>query len=145
MNGLKLEIYANYACREVAFLKNRASFYFVAGLIVLAIIGIVSRFIASPTSFLTSIFVFLIIGFGIFFLVRRFYGASPQRRERNAFKKAAKRSKKRLQQKDTRKPSSKTISGNVSSIKRAANKPKSTTHLTVIEGRKGKKKKRASY
>ncbi|MGG0716528.1 SA1362 family protein [Robertmurraya massiliosenegalensis] len=129
----------------MAFLKNQASFYFVAGLIVLAIIGIVSRFIASPTSFLTNIFVFLIIGFGIFFLVRRFYGAGPQKREQHAFKKAAKRSKKRLQQKDTRKPSSKTISGNVSSFKRTSTKPKSATHLTVIEGRKGKKKKRASY
>lgn len=129
----------------MALLKNRTSFYFVAGLIGLAIIGIVSRFISNPTSFLTNIFVFLIIGFGIFFLVRRFYGASPQRREQTAFKKAAKRSKKRFQQKDAPKPSSKSISGNVSTFRRTANKAKSAPHLTVIEGKKGKKKKRASF
>lgn len=71
-------------------------------------------------------------------------GANPGKSEQNAFKKAARRSKKRFQQKDGRKPSVKTTNGNVSTFRKVKNKPKSTAHLTVIEGKKGKKKKRAS-
>lgn len=127
-------------------MKNRTSFYFVVGLIALAIVGIISSLIANPMAFIQSIIVFLIIGFGIIFLIRRFNGANPGKREQNAFKKAAKRSKKRFQQKDNRKqPSLKSTNGNVSTFRKVKNKPKSTAHLTVIEGKKGKKKKRASF
>nr|WP_307150995.1 SA1362 family protein [Robertmurraya andreesenii] len=129
----------------MALLKNRTSFYFVIGLIMLAIIGVVSRFISNPMAFIQGIFIFLIIGFGIFFLVRRFYGANPAKSEQSAFRKAAKRSKKRFQQKDSRKPAAKTANSNVSTLKKVKNKPRSAAHLTVIEGKKGKKKKRASF
>lgn len=126
-------------------MKNRTSFYFVIGMIILAIIGVASRFISNPTAFFQSVLVFLVIGFAIFFLVRRFNGGNPQKHEQSAFRKAAKKSKKRFQQKDIRKPSVKTTNGNVSTLKKGKNKAKSATHLTVIEGKKGKKKKRASF
>jgi large-conductance mechanosensitive channel len=115
------------------------------GLIVLAVFGVASSFISDPMAFLKNVFVFLIIGFIIFFLVRRFFGTGPQASEQNAFKKAAKRSKRRFQHKDTRKPSSKPTTGNVSTLKKVKHKSKSAAHLTVIEGKKGKKKKRASF
>lgn len=112
----------------------------------LAIIGVVSSFVSNPMAFIKSIVMFLIIASLIFFLVRRFFsGAGPQSREQNAFRKAAKRSKKRFQQKDTRKPTSKTNNGNVSTLRKVKHKSKSAAHLTVIEGKKGKKKKRASF
>ncbi|WP_449622806.1 SA1362 family protein [Robertmurraya sp. Marseille-Q9965] len=129
----------------MAFLKNRTSFYFVIGMIILAIIGVASRFISNPTAFFQSVLVFLVIGFVIFFLVRRFNSSTPQKRDQSAFRRAAKKSKKRFQQKDARKPSVKTMNGNVSTLKKGKNKAKSAAHLTVIEGKKGKKKKRASF
>ena len=94
--SLKTGNIAYHAYREVAFLKNRTSFYFVIGMIILAIIGVASRLISNPSAFFQSVLVFLVIGFAIFFLVRRFNGATPQKREQSAFRKAAKKSKKRL-------------------------------------------------
>jgi hypothetical protein len=115
------------------------------GLIMLAIIGVVTSFVSNPMGFLKSILMLVIIGSVIFFLARRFlFGASPQNREQNAFRKAAKRSKKRFQQ-TARKPTSKTNNGNVSTLRKVKHKSKSAAHLTVIEGKKGKKKKRASF
>lgn len=141
---LKKEIFAYHAVREVAFLKNRISFYIVMGLISLAVLGLASSFISDPVAFFKNLFLFVIIGFGIFLLIRHFTRSSPYKREQQAFRKAAKRSKKRYQQKDVRKPSAK-LNNNVSSFRRAKNKAKSAPHLTVIEGKKGKKKKRASF
>ncbi|WP_077213944.1 SA1362 family protein [Bacillus dakarensis] len=127
-------------------MKNRTSLYFVIGLVTLAIIGVASKFISDPLAFLQSIFVFLIIGVVIFYLVRRFNGASPQKREQSAFRKAAKMSKKRYKQNDQRKPIHKKAgTGNITTLKRTKHKSKSATHLTVIDGKKGKKKNRASF
>ncbi|MFE8702508.1 SA1362 family protein [Cytobacillus sp. FJAT-54145] len=126
----------------MAFLNNRTSFYFVIGLISLAAIGIISSFISNPTDFLQSIFVFIAVGAIIYFLVRRFYKAGPQKKEQQAFRKAAKRSKKRFVQKDTQKTP--TRIGTLSKLKKQ-NTKKDTSHLTVIEGKKGKKKNRASF
>ncbi|MDZ5471035.1 SA1362 family protein (plasmid) [Bacillus sp. 31A1R] len=127
----------------MAFLNNRTSFYIVLGVIFLAILGIISKLINDPTGFLKSIAVMLIVGVIIYMLVRRFYGANPQKREQQAFRKAAKRSKRRFLTKDVQKASPRV--GALSTIKKANNKKKSNTHLTVIEGKKGKKKNRASF
>lgn len=141
--SLKAEKNANHAFREVAFMKNRTSLIFIVCLVTLAAIGVVSRLMVNPSEFFKSIFVFAIVGVILYFLVRHFYKGSPDKKEHHAFRKAAKRSKKKYLQKEGRKPSAK--SGSITSLKKHANKSKSATHLTVIEGRKGKKKNRASF
>lgn len=82
------------------------------------------------------------IGAVIFFLVKHFYQLSPEKREQRAFVKAAKRSLKRKQQKESGKQTRKANYSNITSIR--AKKKQTNNHLTVIEGKKGKRKNRAS-
>jgi mannitol-specific phosphotransferase system IIBC component len=143
--GLKLRKNAYYAFREVAFLKNRTSYYFVLGLISLAAIGLVGRLFANPTGFLTRIAVVVIVSAVIYFVVKRFYMTKPEKRDQRAFVKAAKQSKKRLLQKDTA-SSPRRSGGTVTSMKKGLKSKKTpSANLTVIEGKKGKKKNRASF
>ncbi|WP_394232924.1 SA1362 family protein [Niallia oryzisoli] len=128
----------------MAFLKNRISFSIVVGLIILAVIGVASKLFTNPAGFFQGIAVMLVIGAVIFFLIRRFYKPSPAKREQRAFVKAAKRSVKRLNQKEPSQPKKK--QNNLTSIKKLrARKNQSNPQLTVIEGKKGKKKNRASF
>ncbi|MDA6963058.1 hypothetical protein OSM87_25610, partial [Escherichia coli] len=63
--------------------------------------------------------------------------------EQRAFIKAAKKSKRRFNNKETGSANGRKASvGSLTSIKKA--KKKTSPHLTVIEGKKGKKKNRAS-
>lgn len=126
-------------------MKNRTSYYFVVGLITLAAIGVAGNFIANPVGFLKRIAVFVMIGAAIYFVVKRFYLAKPEKREQRAFVKAAKKSKKRLQQKEVS-PSPRRSGATITSLKKnLKTKKKPSSHLTVIEGKKGKKKNRASF
>ncbi|MBP2240841.1 ABC-type nickel/cobalt efflux system permease component RcnA [Cytobacillus eiseniae] len=124
-------------------MKSRASTIIILGLILLAILGVVTSLVSNPAGFLQRIAVILLVGAVIYFIFQRFYKSSPKKREQRAFIRAAKRSKKRHQVKETSKGNQrKAGSGHsLTSIK----KPKKTsTHLTVIQGKKGKKKDRAS-
>lgn len=138
-------IFAHYALREVAFLKNRTSLLIVMGLIILAAIGVAGNYIANPTGFLKSIAVVLVVSTAVYFIVRRFYNSNPEKREQRAFVKAAKRSKKRLHQKESGQGMRRSISPITTMKKNMKSKKKPTAHLTVIEGKKGKKKNRASF
>jgi uncharacterized membrane protein YfcA len=129
----------------VAFLKYRTSTIVVAGLITLALLGIFSKFATNPAEFVQNIFVFAIIGLIIFFVVRKFSNSSPQKREQRAFVKAAKRSKKRLHHKSGEISTKGSALGTLSPLKKTKAKKKSPAHLTVIDGKKGKKKNRASF
>ncbi|HEY2421026.1 MAG TPA: SA1362 family protein [Neobacillus sp.] len=130
----------------MAFLKNRTSLIFVGGLIILALIGIFNAITTNATSFLQSIAVIGLIVVGIYFVVRKFSNSSPQKREQRAFLKAAKKSKKRLQQKSGDAVVKNSSVGTLTSIKKSSKtKKKSPAHLTVIDGKKGKKKNRASF
>jgi uncharacterized membrane protein YfcA len=127
----------------VAFLKNRISFYIVSGLIILAALGVAVSLISDPAGFLQRIAVIVIIGAVIYFLFQRFNRANPSKREQRAFVRAAKKSKKRFNHKEAGSAIGKKASiGSLTSIKKS--KKKSSPHLTVIEGKKGKKKNRAS-
>jgi hypothetical protein len=137
--------YAYYALREVAFLKNQTSFIIVLGLILLAAIGVASSYIANPMGFIKSIAVILIVGAVVYFIVRRFSHSNPEKREQRAFIKAAKKSKKRLHQKETNQNPRRTSSAITTMKKNIRTKKSSTAHLTVIDGKKGKKKNRASF
>jgi uncharacterized membrane protein YfcA len=132
--------------REVAFLKNRTSSIVVGGIIILALIGIISSISTNPAKFLQSIAVIALIGIGIYFVVRKFSISSPQRREQRAFLKAAKKSKKRLQQKSGDSHGKSSSLGTLTTLKKNnRTKKKPPAHLTVIDGKKGKKKNRASF
>ncbi len=127
----------------MAFLKNQISFYIVLGLIVLAAIGIISMLVQDPGGFIKMIAGMALIVAVIYFLFRRFSQTSPSKNhEQRAFKKAAKRSKKRFQTKENTSPSKRSSIGSLSAARK---KRKDTSHLTVIEGKKGKKKNRASF
>jgi mannitol-specific phosphotransferase system IIBC component len=126
----------------VAFLKNRISTYLVVCLIALAALGMVSLLVSNPTGLLLKFVITLAAGAVIFFLVRYFYQSSPEKREQRAFVKAAKKSLKRKQQKESGKQTRKTNISNITSIR--AKKKQTNNHLTVIEGKKGKRKNRAS-
>ena len=143
--------------REVAFLKNRIVNYIVYGVIGLAVIGLVSKVIFNPASFFKGIAIIVGIGAVVFLLVKLLYKPSPAKREQRAFVKAAKRSAKRKQQKDfspqgrmkiqASKSTKPKKNSNLTSLKKARALKKKTAHpqLTVIEGKKGKKKNRASF
>lgn len=116
-------------------------------LIFLAAIGMIGKLIEDPTQVLKSIAAFLILGFVVFLIVRRLYTAKagPKNREQQAFRKAAKKSQKRFNRK-TNPINKKTSNSPLSTIKKHKKSPrKSTSHLKVIEGKKGKKKNRASF
>lgn len=127
---------------EVAFLKNRISTFFVVCLIALAALGMVSLLVSNPSGLLLKFAIMIVTGAVIFFLVKRFYLPSPEKREQRAFVKAAKRSLKRKQQKESGKQTRKSNVSNITSIR--ARKKQTNNHLTVIEGRKGKRKNRVS-
>jgi predicted lipid-binding transport protein (Tim44 family) len=129
----------------VAFLKNRTSTFVVVGLIILALLGIFTKFTSNPAEFIQNIIIFALIGLVIFFVVRKFSNSSPQKREQRAFLKAAKRSKKRLQHKGGETSAKTSALGTLSTLKKNKTKKKPPAHLTVIDGKKGKKKNRASF
>ena len=127
---------------EVAFLKNRISTFFVVCLIALAALGMVSLLVSNPSGLLLKFAIMIVTGAVIFFLVKRFYLPSPEKREQRAFVRAAKRSLKRKQQKESGKQTRKSNVSNITSIR--ARKKQTNNHLTVIEGKKGKRKNRVS-
>ena len=127
---------------EVAFLKNRISTFFVVCLIALAALGMVSLLVSNPSGLLLKFAIMIATGAVIFFLVKRFYLPSPEKREQRAFVRAAKRSLKRKQQKESGKQTRKSNVSNITSIR--ARKKQTNNHLTVIEGKKGKRKNRVS-
>lgn len=125
-------------------MKNKIFSYVVAGLIILAVIGAVSAVISDPIGLLKWLGITIVIVGVILLLVKLAYQPSPQRREQRAFIKAARRSKRdktnRTAMKAKRKQSS------VTSFKKMKLRRKSSIpNLTVIEGKKGKKKNRASF
>lgn len=125
-------------------MKNRFSIILFGSIFLLAFIGLSTSLIKNPAGFFLNIAVIIAVGTIIWFIFRHFSTSSPQKREQKAFLKAAKKSKKRLQTKE-KSPAGQQHSTKSSSLKANKHKrSKSTAHLTVIEGKKSKKKNRAS-
>ena len=117
----------------------------VGGLIILALLGLVGTFTANPGGFIQRIAIIALIVLAAYFLIRKFSKSNPQKKEQRAFLKAAKKSKKRLQQKGGDGAVKTSPLGTLASLKKSnKTKKKSPAHLTVIDGKKGKKKNRAS-
>ncbi|KAB2338486.1 hypothetical protein F7731_02690 [Cytobacillus depressus] len=125
-------------------MKNRISLFVISGLILLAVLGVSSSMISNPAGFLRSIAVILLVGAVVYFIFQRFNSAGPRKQEQRAFIRAAKKSKRRFVHNDAGKNNSR--KANLKSLT-SINKPRkksSSSHLTVIDGKKGKKKDRAS-
>lgn len=121
--------------KEVAFLNLRN--WLVGGIIVAAIVGLITQLIKDPSKiFLPILFMGMIVGF--VFLMYRFVIAKNHH-EYRSYNKAAKFSKKRYRQSTT-----KSVYTNKSALKKPLRK-RSAAHLTVIEGKKNKKKDRAIF
>ncbi|GAM15340.1 SA1362 family protein [Mesobacillus selenatarsenatis] len=123
-------------------MKNRTSTYIVSGLIVLAIFGFAFKLFTDPLSILITLATIALVGALIYFLVTRLTTSGSGRQQQRAFQKAAKRSKKRFQTKDANASSKRS---KIRSLASARNKTKDASHLTVIEGKKNRKKNRASF
>lgn len=127
-------------------MKNRTSSLIFGGVIVLALLGILGMLFNNPTRFLQGIAVILLIGTAIYFVTQLIYRGNPQRKEQRAFLRAAKQSKRRLQKKGIHTHSKTSSLGTLTTLKRSVKRKRSTAaHLTVIDGKKGKKKNRASF
>jgi hypothetical protein len=142
---LKSNKNAHHAFREVAFMKNRISLVVISIVILFAVFGLVDRIIQDPSGLIKNLAFFLVVGFTIWLFIRRSNKANPEKKEQRAFIKAAKKSKKRLQYKE--KSAHRNINGkNTTTLKVKKHKRgTNAAHLTVIEGKKGKKKNRASF
>ena len=112
--------------------------YLVAALIALAIFGFAFTLFTKPGSLISGLAVTVIIAGVIYLVFTRATGSSEQR----AYKKAARQSKRQKQPNEKRasKGKSNVVSYSMAqSNKKRAHKRKSDVHLTVIEGKKGKK------
>lgn len=121
--------------------------YFIFGL---AVIGLVSSLIRRPSSFLLSIFVAVLIGFVLYFILTSFLdrqrgGSSDEMRK---YRRAVKQSQQKYRKQNDRIVNSQTFKNQTG--KRRRTRPRRRGHhLTVIDGKKGSnnndKKNRASH
>ncbi|ALC81590.1 MULTISPECIES: SA1362 family protein [Bacillus] len=121
----------------------------IIGVIIgLGAIGIIYSLVTSPGQFAWSLF-YIAIGACILFFVLRYFLTGRMGTDGAAYKKAAKQSARRFQDKKPKR-SAKNRHSHLRSIPNPNAKPlvirkKSKTQLTVIEGKKNKKKKRALF
>ncbi|RDI41178.1 SA1362 family protein [Falsibacillus pallidus] len=106
--------------------------WFLAGIIVLALIGLFSN----PSYLLRQALFVIVIAAIIYFIYRVIRMRKPDGKDQRAFIRAAKKTKKKHKKRPTASVSS------LQSRKKPIRK-KSQANLTVIEGKKGKKKNRA--
>lgn len=128
----------------MAILKKRKSVLFAGALILLAAIGVIGMLVNNPVGFIRQIAIIVLVSFILYLIFRRFIGAGPgpARKEQRAFLKAARESRKRNGHKNDS-AARNVVHGSLASLRKP--KKKTAAHLTVIEGKKGKKKNRASF
>jgi len=102
----------------------------------LAIIGVISSFVSSPSKFIISIFMMIGVAFIIFMIFSFIVNTkNPQsNNEMKKYRKAAKQSKAKY--KNQQHKSSYSKKGNVPPQRAKGRRSKRASHLTVIEGRK---------
>ncbi|MBS4217176.1 hypothetical protein KHA96_02475 [Bacillus sp. FJAT-49711] len=102
---------------------------------VIAIIGLGSYIFNNPAGLFRQIFIMVLVAFAIYFIYRIWAGRKPDHRENRSFAKAARLSKKR--NRVSHQPSGQ--------IRKKPLRKRSAAHLTVIDGKKSKKKDRAIF
>jgi hypothetical protein len=129
---------------EVSLL-NRIVSYVIYGIIALGALGLISQLTTNTIGFLKQIAMLAVFA-GIFYLIFRLIQGKANPKEQRAFRKAVRQSKKRTKER-TIKPKQNNVA-NMSSAKslyKLKARKKSDVQLTVIEGKKNKKKNRASF
>jgi len=120
---------------------------FVVALSVLAVIGFVSVLIKNPSGMLTSILMFIAFGLIIWLVLSKFTAPSSQRNYKKAVKQSKKYQKSKVAGKVTPAKKGKVMDYSFGHTHNQTNKThrrkKSDVHLTVIDGKKGKKKNQA--
>jgi hypothetical protein len=121
-------------------LKTRQ--WIIAGIFLLALVGLGSSLFHEPVVFLKRVLIAFIFAAvllaGMRFLLKRSTNVSNQ--EQKAFLKAARKSRKRMKKRNM-----KVHTVHTAKFSKRPLRKKSNVQLTVIEGKKGKKKNRAVY
>ncbi|MBS4209626.1 SA1362 family protein [Bacillus sp. FJAT-50079] len=112
--------------------------WFFIGILVFAAIGLGSSLFTNPLGLMKQVIFIIVVAAAIFGVYRFLSGRRPGAGEYRSFAKAAKQSKKRMKHRQT--PSKQSSSAKVKPLRK-----RSAAHLTVIEGKKGKKKDRAIF
>ncbi|WP_050180827.1 SA1362 family protein [Domibacillus robiginosus] len=117
----------------------------VSAITALAAIGLVSMMITSPGQLVQQIAFAVITVAVVMFLLRLFMRNRTEgnRSENRAYTKAVKQSKKRYASKTGFKPKA-SVAFAAGKTKKKASRRKKASHLTVIQGNKGKRGSRAS-
>lgn len=112
--------------------------WIIGGIFLLAVVGLGSYLFTNPAGLLKQL-VFMVIGVAAILLIFRLWSNRSQSgRERNAFAKAARQSKLRAKRRKVQTKAK-------SHLRNRPLRKRSTAHLTVIEGKKSKKKDRAIF
>lgn len=125
---------------------NRRVNWIVMVVILLGVVGFVTTLVSDPLWLLKQIAIYAAIA-GLIYLVYRLFSRKRMGKEQSSYMKAAKQSKRRFDDRGTRGSNVKNITQAKKSKKASAIRKKKTqpSHLTVIEGKKGKKKNRAFF
>ncbi|PLR68096.1 MULTISPECIES: SA1362 family protein [Bacillaceae] len=125
-------------------MKNRMN-PFVMIVLALGGIGFILTLINRPAFLFREMLIFVIVLAIIFFVVR-YFTKQKMGKDSSSYSKAAKQSKKRFSERNSNGSHLKSVSTPKKSSKTStALKKKQASHLTVIEGKKGKKKSRAFF
>ena len=133
-----------YALVEVSLL-NRTISYLIYGVIALAVLGLFSKLFTNPLGLLMNIAIIAAVAGLIYFVYTRLTQGKTDRREQRAFRKAVRHSKKRSKERVSKRNNVTSMTSAKSHNHKIKPRKKSDAHLTVIEGKKNKKKNRASF
>ncbi|MTH52371.1 hypothetical protein GKZ89_03055 [Bacillus mangrovi] len=124
-------------------MKRGSNWFFIA-MVALAGLYLVTAMITNPAALLQQAAV-IAITIAIIFLVFRYFMKKRMGSDYSSYSKAVKQTKRAAQEKPQPRSPSKTVTPIKKYAKTKPFKKKSSSHLTVIEGKKGKKKNRALY
>lgn len=125
---------------------NRTVSYLIYGVIALGVLGLLSQLFQNPLGLLKSLLITAAIVGIMYFLYRRLTTGKTDRKEQLAFRKAVRQSKKRNKDRSTPTGKKNNVASMTSSksVRKINPRRKSDAQLTVIEGKKNKKKNRVS-
>jgi hypothetical protein len=121
---------------EVALLNVRN--WIIGGIFLLAVVGLGSYLFTNPAGLFKQLLFMAFLVAAILLIFRIWSNRSLGGRERNAFAKAARQSKLRAKRRKAQTRAK-------SQLRKRPLRKRSTAHLTVIEGKKSKKKDRAIF
>ncbi len=125
---------------------NRRTNWIVMVIILLGVLGFVTTLVSEPLWLLKQIAIYAAIA-GLIYVIYRLVSRRRIGKEHSSYLKAAKQSKRRFDDRSKKGSNVRNIS-QVKKTKKASaikKKKQQPSHLTVIEGKKGKKKNRAFF